>query len=243
MATAKATASLRHGRPIWLREESDVRFAPLKGLHSCDVVIVGGGITGVLVAVMFASAGISVCLLEEHTVGGGSTVASSALLLQEPDQGIRELARRYGRASAARIWRLSHDAVRDFIQLLDDLRIDCDRVERDAVYYARTADAAWRLRDEFIARGRAGFGGEWVGPRALRETIGITGFGAIRTKGSAQFDPWKACRGLLNAAVDSGARVFERTPVTRIERRRRRVRVHSHRGRVDARQVIVATGY
>src|SRR5437762_6764096 len=122
LATVKTAPRLRHGQPIWLREESGVRFAPVKGPHACDVVIVGGGITGVLIAALFATSGVSVSLLEADTVGTASTVASSALLLQEPDGGFRELSRRYGRGSAARIWRLSHEAVSGFIQTRSEER-------------------------------------------------------------------------------------------------------------------------
>jgi len=52
--------------------------------------------TGALVAHAFASAGIATVLLENAFVGRGSTGASSALLLQEPDRELTELVRRYG---------------------------------------------------------------------------------------------------------------------------------------------------
>ena len=56
--------------------------------------------TGALVAHAFASAGISTTVLEAALVGQGSTAASSALLLQEPDLELTELANRYGRHAA-----------------------------------------------------------------------------------------------------------------------------------------------
>jgi glycine/D-amino acid oxidase-like deaminating enzyme len=67
------------------------------------VVIVGGGMTGTLIALTFAAEGIPVILLERGWVGCGSTSASSALLLQEPDHGLADLARRYGRTASRRL--------------------------------------------------------------------------------------------------------------------------------------------
>ena len=67
--------------------------------------------TGALVAHAFASAGISTILLEASDVGRGSTAASSALLLQEPDLELMELANRYGLRASRRIWQMSHDSV------------------------------------------------------------------------------------------------------------------------------------
>src|SRR5438132_5821535 len=98
---------LRRGRPVWLlqtRDRSKSSFPRLKSTEECDVVIVGGGMTGVLTAVTFATAGISVGLLEAGAIGRGSTAASTALLLQEPDHGVRDLMTRYGKTASVRIW-------------------------------------------------------------------------------------------------------------------------------------------
>ena len=241
------TSALRRGQPVWCAERVGQRptrrYPTLRGHRNCDVAIVGGGITGALVADTFASEGVSVSVLERGCVGCGSTVASSALLLQEPDRGLAHLARRYGRAAGRRIWQLSHDAVSDLVRRLRRHRIACDLVEREAVYYATTADAARRLRAEHRLRLRAGFDGEWLTPEALPRLAGVAGVGAIRTRGNAQFDPYRACHGLMHAAVAAGAEVFERSGVTRIEHRRHGVRVFTRNGHVDASRVIIATGY
>lgn len=199
--------------------------------------------TGALVALEFAAAGVAVCLIEASLVACGSTAASSALLLQEPDHNMAQLAERYGVAASRRIWRLSHDAVRDLVALLRRHRIACDLERRDAIYYAPTADAARRLRREFETRTRAGFHGEWLAPDAMRRRTGFATAGGVRTSGNAWFDPYKACVGVLRTAAAAGARIFERSATTRIDAGRTHVRVHTHRGAIDAARVVIATGY
>ncbi len=206
-------------------------------------MIVGGGITGALVALTFASEGIPVILLESGWVGCGSTAASSALLLQEPDCGLAELTRRYSSASSRRIWQLGRDGVRDLIDTVRRYRIACDLVERDSVYYATNANAAHRLRGEYRLRSQAGFECEWLTAGAVRCATGVATCGAIRTHGHAQFDPYKACVGLMQAAVSAGAVVHERSAVTRIRHARGRVRVETAHGHIEARSVVIATGY
>jgi glycine/D-amino acid oxidase-like deaminating enzyme len=90
--------TLRVGQPVWLRHAGRPKrqYPILSGHHDTSVAIVGGGMTGALVAHAFASSGISTVLMEGSFVGRGSTAASSALLLQEPDLGLTDLARRYG---------------------------------------------------------------------------------------------------------------------------------------------------
>ena len=199
--------------------------------------------TGALVAREFAAAGVPVCLVEAALVARGSTAASSALLLQEPDMSIARLARRHGGAASRRVWRLSHDAVHDFVGLLERLDITCDLERRDALYYATTEDAVRRLRGEFADRAQAGFEGEWLTPGALRGLTGLPARGAIRTSGNAQFNPYTACVGVLKAARSAGAQIFERSAATRIVGRRDGVHVRTATGSIDARRVVIATGY
>jgi glycine/D-amino acid oxidase-like deaminating enzyme len=123
------------------------------------------------------------------------------------------------------------------------LRIACDLEMRPAVHYASDSEAEQRLRGEFEMRTNAGFDAKWLGPRVLRETTGITGLAAIRTSANAQFDPWKACCGVVGTAVANGTRVFEHSRVTRIVQTRSGVRLHTKTGRVDAARVVIATGY
>jgi glycine/D-amino acid oxidase-like deaminating enzyme len=238
---------LRRGEPIWLaahrHPQLTRRFRSLRGDRSADVAIIGGGITGALIANAFADAGISVVVLERGYVGSGSTVASSALLLPDPDLGLAQLASRYGRASGRRILQLGHDAIRDLVQTLRRKRIDCDLVRRDAIYYATRPDAARRLRRELRLRSTCGFDDEWLPSGSLEAVTGIAALGGIRTTGNAQFDPYKACIGLMRTAVAAGAEVFERTAATRIHTATTHVRIHTRAGRIDASYVIVATGY
>ncbi len=199
--------------------------------------------TGALVAHAFASAGTSTIVLEAARVAMGSTAASSALLLRETDLELTALTHRYGWRRSRRIWTLSQQSVDQLTGLLERLRIRCDLESRDAVYFATSGPAARRLRRECEHRARSGFDAEWLSPGALRRLTGVAGHGAILSRGSAQFDPYRACIGLLRAATAQGSLVFEHSEVRRIEPVRKRVRLRTREGTIDADRVVIATGY
>jgi glycine/D-amino acid oxidase-like deaminating enzyme len=239
-------SKLRVARPLWLDRASSrrrSRYPAMRGDLTADVVIVGGGISGAAAAWTFASAGVRVVLVERALVGRGSTAASTALLMQEPDKDFHELAARYGRAAARRMWQLSHAATRDFIRTLRRLHIACDLTELDSVYYTTDDAAAVLLRREYRLRRAAGIECTWLGRSRLRRRTGIDGTGGIRTPGNGQADPHRACLGLLRAAVRRGARVFERSPVRRIDTSGEGVTVVTAAGAIRANRAIVATGY
>jgi glycine/D-amino acid oxidase-like deaminating enzyme len=208
-----------------------------------DVAIVGAGVTGAATAWMFARSGVRVAVLEAAHVGEGSTSASTALLMQEPDNDFRQLAWRYGTPRARRIWQLSSEATRTFVRTLEALHVRCGLSHHDSVYYALGANAAEGLRDELRRRHHAGLSGRWLDAMPLRRLTGIDGAGAIRTTGNAQVDPYRACTGLLRAAGARGARIYERSAVDRIETDRRGATLFANGAAIRCTRIVIATGF
>jgi glycine/D-amino acid oxidase-like deaminating enzyme len=236
---------LRVADSIWLASAHPRHaraYPTVRGNQRLEVAVVGGGITGAAVAYAFANAGVEVGLFEASRVGFGSTAASTALLMQEPDRDFVELAARFGETDARRIWQLSRGATRDFVELLARLRIDCELDRRDSVYYSRRSPGAVRLRKEFERRRRARIPARWLDASALRHA-GVHGAAAIRTTGNAQVNPLAACVGLMAAAHDRGAHVFEHSSVERIKADPDGVLIRVNGADVHARRVVVATGY
>jgi glycine/D-amino acid oxidase-like deaminating enzyme len=237
---------LHLGLPLWLARPSQLEttsYPPLRGDLSVDVAIVGGGITGAVLAWRFADAGVRVALLEASRMGRGSTAASTALLMQEPDEDFTRLARRYGRRRARRVWELSRRATREFIATLRRLNIPCELRPCDSVYYTLTPEHVPLLHREHEQRTAAGLGGRWLQAAAVRRISGLDSAAAIRTSGNAQADPYRACLGFLRVAAAQGARLYQRSPVDRIETSSRGVVVRTARGRITADRVVIATGY
>ena len=103
---------LRTGVPLWLAPGVP-RLAPLQRGASPrpDVVVVGTGISGALVADALLNAGFSVLAVDRRKPMSGSTPASTALLQSELDTPLLELQKRLGKTDAARVWWRSAQAV------------------------------------------------------------------------------------------------------------------------------------
>ena len=238
-------AVLRLQRPLWLQERyaRHARSYPqLSTAVKVDVAVLGGGVTGAMAAWRLSAAGLRVALLEAGRVGRGSTAASTALLMQEPDEDFSALRARYGGRATRRIWKLSSSATHDLIRTLRRLDISCGVEVRDSIYFTldESASELWR---EYRSRQRAGVSGRWLDAAGLCRVAGITGGGAIQTPGNAQIDPYRACLGFLGAAERHGAMIYERSFAGRAELGRRGVIVKTRRGSVEASTVVVATGY
>jgi glycine/D-amino acid oxidase-like deaminating enzyme len=235
---------LRLGRSYWLDafDGETPRLPALRGSHTADVAIVGGGVTGCAAAWLFARDGARVVLVDAARVGRGSTAASTALLMQEPDVDFLDLSRRYGRPVATRIWQSARGAVADLRNALDQLGVR-DVEAAPSVYLARDLKAAGRLRRELRARHRAGLPARWLDATQLRRVAGLDGDGAILTPSEALVDPYAACLAFARAARRGGARLFEHSRVRRIVAAKNGVTLRLAHGTVTADRAIVATGY
>ena len=203
----------------------------------------GGGITGAICAYLFAESGARVALVEAKTVARGSTAASTALLMQEPDRDFADLSRRFGRQAARDIWKSLARATRDVAKTIRALKIDAHLCECDSVYFTVDPKKIKLLRKEFNARKAAGLPGRWLSASALLRKTGIRAQAAIATSGNAQVNPLRACHGFLVAASRRGARIFERSPVRSVKSTAEGVQVRTGGGTISASRIVVATGF
>ena len=92
---------LHSGAAFWLVSNGLVPAPPrLGGAEHCDVLIVGAGITGALLADALSADGLDVVVVDRREPGLGSTTASTALLLFEIDVELAELVERIGEEAA-----------------------------------------------------------------------------------------------------------------------------------------------
>lgn len=232
-------------RPLWpILDGLPATFPPPEKDARCDVAVIGGGITGALVAWHLTAAGFDTMVLERGAVAHGSTAASTSLLQYELDEPLHRLARRLGQDRAVRAYRRCRDALGATERLVRGLGLDCDFARQPSLLLASNRQHVARLRREYEARRAAGFAVEWWPRRRLARESTLPHPAAILSSDGAQLDAYRFAYGLMLAARRKGARIHARTTVTRRTAHARGVELHTHRGvRVRARHVVIATGY
>jgi glycine/D-amino acid oxidase-like deaminating enzyme len=103
---------VKSGYPWWSVRNGLLRdYPPLYGNAECEVVVVGAGITGALIARMLVEAGLDTIVLDRRDVGWGSTAASTALLQYEIDTELLPLSKLVGRENALAAYKACERAV------------------------------------------------------------------------------------------------------------------------------------
>src|SRR5436190_19074879 len=102
---------LRSGQPYWpLKNGLLASYPALRQDEEADVAVIGGGVTGALIAYHLALANISTVLLDKRDVAAGSTAASTAMLMYATDTELVDLAKKIGEERARRCYRLGIEA-------------------------------------------------------------------------------------------------------------------------------------
>lgn len=241
---------LRSGTPFWAVQSGSLGlYPPLTHDVECDVAVVGGGITGALVARRLAVDGLRCVVLEKRDIGWGSTMASTALLQYEIDVPLRELAEKIGMEDASAAYRLCAGAVDIIERLTGEIGNPCGFKRCRSLFLAREEKELPELERECELRRAAGIGVQVLSGERLMESYRIERPGALLSDVAAVVEPFRLAHRLLADAQRRGGRVFDRTAVTLFEPLNvmgwgEGWRVVTDRGpQVKARRLVFANGY
>jgi glycine/D-amino acid oxidase-like deaminating enzyme len=236
--------NLRTGRSIWeWQRASGVAHGPLKRDVAADVLVIGAGITGAMIADALAEAGLTVVMVDSRGPAKGSTAASTALVQYEIDTPLIQLTRKIGKADAVRAWRRSRLAVDAIAARFGELGVP-DVVPRGSLYLAGNVLDQDGIAREHDARRAAGLASRLLDRKALRERFGIARATALLGYDNLAIDPRKATFALLNAATARKTRIFAPVEIVGIDAKRSGVTAQTANGRhIDCRHLVFATGY
>jgi glycine/D-amino acid oxidase-like deaminating enzyme len=234
----------RYGVSPWLDTFPTTRrpdHPRLRGEHTADVVIVGGGLTGCATAFACAAAGLRPVVIEGDRLGSGSAGRSAGLLLPDPGVFFRDIVSAHGLRAARKVFEGYRKAASDGAATLRRLNIRCDLLACDDVLVA-IRDGEKELRREREAREAAGLDAREVTGQSARKMLALDVQAATKLGSGVAFDPYRACLGLASAAKSRRATFFERSPVKKIRAGSKQVEIVVDRGVVQAQTVIVTTG-
>ncbi len=235
---------LKSGYPFWAVKNGLMStFPAVKSDIRCDVIVIGGGITGALIADELVSNGFATAVIEHRDIGWGSTSASTALLQYEIDTHLLDLVKWYGEENGAMAYHGCADAIDSLAELASEVG-DVDFARQQSLYFASQPEDKNILHDEFTLRRKHGFKADWLAADAVKERYGLLSSGAILTHHAARIDPYRMTYHLLERLVARGGQVFDRTTIEAITPHDNGVTLRTAEGaKLSCQYVVMAAGY
>ncbi len=236
---------LQTGTPFWVKTpNSTVQANQHLPCKSFDVIVVGAGISGALMAEAMTRIGKSVLIVDRRPPVRGSTSASTAMIQHEIDIPLTRLHTKIGVESANTAWQRSAQAVQELIHLSVGLKLNCQMSRKSALYLVGNEMGAQALANEAAARNKIGIKADYLNHAALMERFGLDRPAAILSDVSASANPAQLTAGLLRAVLKRNAQIISPVEITDMAELPSGVALATRRGEVLAAEYAVfCTGY
>jgi glycine/D-amino acid oxidase-like deaminating enzyme/nitrite reductase/ring-hydroxylating ferredoxin subunit len=230
------TVTAGTNKSYWIESiEQPISFSKLNQNEETEVVIVGGGIAGVSIAYRLSQLNVKAILIEDGFIGSGESGRTTAHLVNALDDRYYSLEKLYSREDAKLIAE-SHSAAVNFIEeTVTKENIDCDFIRVNGYLFLHPSDKEDSLQREFEACQRAGM------DVLLQSEIPGMKNGKMQTlvfRNQGQFHPLKYLKGLSNAIINNGGKIFTETHAKEIDE----TGVVTDEGyKISAKHIVVAT--
>ncbi len=211
---------------VWNVNTKRPRFESLNGDIKTDVLIIGGGITGILCAYKLKSAGVDCIVAEANQICGGITENTTAKITCQHGLIYDKMIKRFGVEVAQLYFKAQNDALDEYFSMCKNIK--CDFEECSSFVYTRKNRL--KIEKETEALNSIGCKAKLTDKLPLPFSVE----GAVRIDNQAQFNPLKFLFAIANELqVYENTKVIELQPDCAV----------TQFGRIRAKKIIVATHF
>jgi len=217
---------------------------PLDGEHHARFAIVGGGFTGLVLALHLARniGGDRVCVLERGRLGAGASTRNSGMIGPGIQGPYHRLVARLGNERARMTFAATEAAVREATALIVEEGLDAQLVRGRQCKVAATVSGRRALHAEARALRADGFDVGWLeGDTLGRTAVNARYLAALVYPDTATIQPWLLVRALRERLEGLGVRLHEHTAVRSLRTRATGVTLDCSAGTLKAERVVLAT--
>ncbi len=217
-------------------------YPALDGSVTADVVIIGGGFTGLSAATHLAKAGVNAVLIEQHRFGDGASGRNGGQLNTGQRAWPEDMEDELGFTRAKALFDLAEEAKAHLLEFSSANGIEIDYVPGHmSVVHKKRYLKDYQAHPAIMAE-RYGYPHiTWMDADETAKRLGSSHyFGGVRDTGTGHIHPMKLVIGTARVAAAAGAKLYENTSATGITSEGGKVRVTTAKGTITADKALIA---
>ena len=209
---------LRSPEAFWLLKNGILNSYPkLTENTTCDIIVLGAGITGALISHALHDAGYNVVVIDKRDVANGSSAATTSMLQYEIDVSMFDLAQMIDIPGAVECYRAGVKSIDTLHDLVKKEKLDCGFDMKESLQVAHTKRSIEPLRKEFEMREQNDFNVTWLSSEDIEERYKMISHPGILSSKGASIDAFQFAHGLFLNNHKKGMRIYDHTPVEDIK--------------------------
>ncbi len=218
-------------------------YEKLEKDEECDIIVVGGGITGAIFSYYCSLLGKSIIVLEKDRIGQGSSSISTSLLQYELEDLILDMEKYYSEEDIMKAYRFSYEALVEFGDIINNLKLDCDYFKRDSLLYTKDTKDISRIKKEYDIRKKYGYKVELIDENQKIFSFDMVK-GIISKNGAGEINPYKFINEMFKYLYSDKFKIYENSKVVKVNSQDYKVEVELENGSlVKGSDLIYTTGY
>lgn len=238
--------NLTTSEPFWLVKNGLMHSYPSPRQDvAADVLIIGSGITGSLIAHQCVKDGHKTVVLDRREVVNGSSSATTSMLQYEIDTPLYKLIGMIGEEGAVKSYRACFESIDALGKVAEEVRSTAGFKKKDSLYFAaRKKDVAW-LKKEMQAREKFGFPVRWLEVAEIQERYNLhQTYGGILSAQGGSVDAFHLAHEILHFNAQKGLQIFDKTEIAETQYRPDGVTVITEFGTTfTAKKIIYCSGF
>jgi len=226
-------------KSLWLEGIESQNCSPLKSDIECDVLIIGGGMTGLSTAYHLKNSSLDICIVEQDLVAHGVSSKTTGKLTYLQELIYSTLTKNYSKSHAKLYLNSQIEAIKLVEQIVNENSINCDYHKVNSYIFTDKIDNINKIKEE----------------KALLESFGIKveefnelpinlkSYCTIKVTDTAVFHPVKYLNALKNILLTNNINIYEKTKVTELKKEDGGYICYANKHKIRAKTIVLACHY
>ena len=225
---------------LWINStENKMNFNPIDSNKTCDICIIGAGITGLSAGYYLSKKGLSVIILDKTDIGTKTSGNTTGKITYQHNLIYNYLINSHSKKFAKGYLDANKEAISSIKKIIDEEQLDCDYEEQSNYIYTTKQEDLPKIHEEIEALHLIGEDIEFLTKSPLPFKIA----GALENKNQAQINLSKYMLGLANCIQKYGGKIYTNSLVTDVKNENNEYITLANNYEIKSKYLVLASHY